>query len=205
MSDSESRTTPPLSRRKVLKAGAAGLLAASAPILLAMRPTHALAAASGRKILTLYFSRTDNTRFMARHINEAVGGDILEIIPVTPYSSDYTTTTRDARREVLTGVRTPIQPINTDLTSYDLIFLGSPRWWNTLSIPILNFVLENDLSGKTIVPFTTHGGGEREKSFEDLELLCPKSKVLEGLPLAGSRVRSSQNEISGWLRKVGMG
>ena len=204
MSTTQSKTTIPYSRRELLKAGAFGLLAVSAaPMLFSGHAAHA-AANSGRKRLTVYYSRTDNTRVMARYIHEMVGGDILEVKPVTPYSGDYTTATLDSRRELLTGVRTPIQPINAVIASYDVIFLGSPRWWGTLSVPILNFVLGNDLSGKTIVPFTTHGGGPQEKTFDDLQLLCPKAKVLEGLPINGSSVRSSQNEISGWLRKVGM-
>ncbi len=157
-----------------------------------------------RKFLTIFYSRTDGTRIMAQSIHSMVGGDILEIKPITPYSSDYTTATEDSRREILTGIRTPIQPITIDIASYDVICLGSPRWWGTLSVPILNFVLQNDLSGKTIVPFNTNGGGEREKSFDDLKLLCPKSTILEGLPLSGSRVALSQNNITIWLRKVGV-
>lgn len=204
MSRTQSKTTIPYSRRELLKAGAFGLLAVSAaPMLFSGHSAHA-AANSRRKLLTVYYSRTDNTRVMARYIHEMVGGDIMEVKPVTPYSGDYTTATIDSRRELLTGVRTPIQPINVVLASYDVIFLGSPRWWGTLSLPVLNFVLGNDLSGKTIVPFTTHGGGAQERTFDDLQLLYTKAKVLAGLPINGSSVRSSQDEISGWLRKVGM-
>ncbi len=204
MSRTQSKTTILLSRRELLKASAFGLLAASAAPMLFSGPSAHAAANPARKRLTVYYSRTDNTRVMARYIHEMVGGDILEIKLVTPYSGDYNTATIDSRRELLTGVRTPIQPINVVIAPYDVIFLGSPRWWGTLSVPVLNFVLGNDLSGKIIVPFTTHGGGPQERTFDDLQLLCPKAKVLEGLPITGSSVRTSQNEISSWLRKVGM-
>lgn len=205
MSEKESKKVTFSSRREVVQGGTAGLLAASVvPALFSMHPAHA-ATRTGRKFLTLFYSRTDSTRTVAQYVHEKVGGDILEIKPVTPYSSDYTIATQDTRREVLTGVRTPIQRLAADIASYDVIFLGSPRWWGTLSVPILNFVLDNNLSGKTIAPFNTHGGGDREKTFDDLALLCPKADLLEGLSLAGNRARSSQSEISDWLRKGGMG
>ena len=205
MSDKESKKATISSRRDVLKGGTAGLLAAAvAPLLFSMSSAHA-ATSSNRKSLTLFCSRTDNTRTVARYIHERIGGDILEVKPVTPYSSDYTTATKDTRRELLTGVRTPIQPLAIDIASYDVIFLGSPRWWGTLSIPIINFVLASDLSGKTIAPFSTHGGGSQEKTFEDLALLCPKANLLDGLSLMGNRAQSSQDEIYDWLRKGGMG
>lgn len=205
MSYDESKKAPFPSRRDVLKGGTASLLATiAAPLLFSMSPART-SAGSGRKYLTLFYSRTDNTRAVARYIHGRVGGDILEIKTVAPYSSDYTTATRDARRELLTGVRTPIQPLGVDIASYDVIFLGSPRWWGTLSMPILDFVLNNDLSGKTIAPFNTHGGGSQEKTFEDLALLCPKANLLDGLSLTGNRAQSSQDEIYDWLRKNGMG
>jgi len=205
MSNGESKKTTVSSRRELLKGAAGALLAANVvPALFSMDPAYA-ATKPGRKFLTLFYSRTDSTRSVAQDIHEKVGGDMLEIKPVTPYSTDYTTTTRDARREILTGVRTPIQRLAVNIASYDVIFLGSPRWWGTLSVPILNFVLDNNLSGKTIAPFNTHGGGDREKTFDDLALLCPKANLLEGLSLPGSRARSSQSEISNWLRKGGVG
>lgn len=203
MNDKKSKETFS-SRREVLQIGTTGLIATIAvPALFSLRPARA-ATRSGRKFLTLFYSRTDSTRTVAQYVHEKVGGDILEIKPVTPYPSDYTTTTQAARREVLTGVRTPIQRLTVNLASYDVIFLGSPRWWGTLSVPILNFVLDNDLSDKTIAPFNTHGGGDREKSFDDLALLRPKANLLEGLSLAGNRARSAQNDVSNWLQKIGM-
>ena len=89
------------------------------------------------------------------------GADLLEIIPETPYSENYNTVVDQAKDEIRHGYHPTIKKDNVDLNSYDTVYLGSPIWWGTMAPPVMNFLSENDLDGKTILPFTTHGGGGR--------------------------------------------
>ena len=41
---------------------------------------------NGKKILVAYFSWSGNTKAVAEEIHKQVGGDIVEIVPATPYS-----------------------------------------------------------------------------------------------------------------------
>ena len=41
---------------------------------------------------------------------------------------------------------------------YDTILLGYPNWWGDMPMPLYTFLEENDFAGKTIIPFTVHGG-----------------------------------------------
>ena len=41
------------------------------------------------KVLVAYFSHSGNTREVARQISEATGGDLFEIVPATPYPTEY--------------------------------------------------------------------------------------------------------------------
>ena len=72
-------------------------------------------------------------------------------------------------------------------------------------MPFFTFLETYDLSGKTIVPFMTHGGSGFGSALTDLKALCPNSTILEGLAVSGSRVSNSQSEISQWLEKIGIG
>jgi hypothetical protein len=38
----------------------------------------------------------------------------------------------------------------------------------------------------------------------DIKKLCPQSTVLEGLAVRGGDVKNAQDEVSGWLREIGM-
>jgi flavodoxin len=90
------------------------------------------------------------------------------------------------------------------MPSYDVIFLGYPNWYGTMPMPVFTFLEEYNLSGKTIVPFCTHEGSGLGRSVTDIRKMCPQSTVLEGLAIRGSDVKDAQNEVTGWLRDIGM-
>lgn len=147
-----------LGRRDILKAGAIGLAAAvAAPLLLSPGAAFAAQATGNRRVLTVFHSRSGNTKALATIIQGQLGGDIAEIRPTIPYSDDYDTATVEARHQLITGQRPTNQPMSVDIASYDVICVGSPLWWGTLSVPTITFLTANDLSGKTVVPFSTNG------------------------------------------------
>ncbi len=194
-----------LSRRGLLKAAA---LTAFAGLVLpiAGRPAPARAAdPSGRKTLIVYYSRTGNTRAMAGLIRQRTGGDMLELHPATPYPEEYRATTRQAKEELASGYLPPLQPIQRDVSSYDVIFVGSPCWWATLAPPVRSFLSSYDFSGKTLVPFITHMGTGMGDAAADLQKLCPKATLLTGLALRGSNVDEKGDEVDAWLNAIGLG
>ena len=46
-----------------------------------------------------------------------------------------------------------------NLDEYDVVFLGYPSWWYGIPMPLLSFLKENDLSGKQVYLFCSHGTG----------------------------------------------
>jgi len=186
-----------------LKLTATGFLAGLVtPFIPRLAGAQAAATKPGKKILTVYYSRTGNTREVANQIQRLVGGDLVAIETVTPYPSDYRETTRQAKRELESNYRPPIKTKIPDLASYDLVFVGSPNWWGTIAMPVMTFLSENDLSGKTIAPFMTHGGSALGRSRADLEKLCPKATILDGLAIPGTAAKTSQKEVAAWVQGI---
>ena len=97
-------------------------------------------------------------KYAAAQIQKATGGTLFEIKPVKPYPSEYRECTVQARKEIQEGVR-PERAKVEDMGKYDVIFIGSPNWWSTIAPPVASFLASYDLSGKTVIPFVTHGGG----------------------------------------------
>ena len=157
-----------------------------------------------KKALVVYYSYTGNTRVLAEQIRQSVNGDIFEIQPATPYSSDYDTVVNQGKREVESGYKPPLKRNVDNLSSYEVIFVGTPIWWYTIAPPVSTFLTESDLAGKTIIPFCTHGGYGAGHSLDDIKKLAPKSQVLDELVLNGSS-KYEQKEIYAWLSKVGFG
>ena len=143
-----------LSRRNILKSAFAGAFVGLASRLL---PGTAFAADPGSlKILTVYYSRTGNTRAVAEEIRRQLGGDIVELQTVQPYPEAYRATTEQARRELETGFKPPLKTKIEGFGAYDVVVVGSPCWWGTVATPVITFLSEYDFSGKTIAPFMTH-------------------------------------------------
>ncbi len=169
-------------------------------------------------ILIAYFSRSGNnyvsgrienlpvgnTEVVANTIREMIGGDLFHIEAVHAYPKDYTETTEVAQQEMRANARPKLTGHLETMASRDVIFLGYPNWWGTMPMPVFTFLEEYDLSGKTIVPFCTHEGSGLGRSVSDIKKLCPKSTVLEGIAIRGGDVRNALDEVSEWLRKIGM-
>ena len=156
------------------------------------------------KALIVYFSHSGNTRALVRQIQEQAGGDIVELQPVEPYPSDYNAVVQQAKRELNSGFKPALRTSVNNLEGYDTIFAGSPNWCNTIAPPLQSFLSANNFSGKTVLPFVTHGGGGFGRSFADIAALCPGATVLEGLALYGGPTKATRNEISAWLTKLGI-
>jgi len=195
-----------LSRREVLKVAVAGLLTGAAAPLFSPLPTAGAAVtdAGSKKVLIVYYSRSGNTREIANQIHLAIGGDIVDIQTVNPYPDDYRETTTKAKLELESGYKPPLKTKIANLATYDFVFLGSPNWWGTIATPVMTFLSESDLSGKTIAPFMTHGGSALGRGSADIGKFCPKSSILDGLAVLGKNATTSQNEVIAWLGQLGL-
>lgn len=172
--------------------------------------------ASG-KILIVYLSRTKNTKAVADMIKDQVGGTLVELELVTPYPENYRATVEQVARENETDFLPPLKTKITDLDQYDLVFLGFPTWGMQLPPPMKSFLHENDLSGKTVIPFNTNAGYGVGSGFETVKKLCPKSRVLKGFSTKGGVERDGilfvmegekeievRGEVKKWLEQIGL-
>lgn len=170
-----------------------------------------------KKILILYLSRTKNTKALAEIIHQKIAGELLEIETKKNYPEDYQTMVDQVADENRTGYLPPLKTKVKNLDSYDIIFIGFPTWGMQLPPPIKSFLNENDLAGKTIIPFNTNAGYGIGNSFETIKQLSPNSKILEGYSTNGGKERDGiyfviegrkkeqiSKEVEDWLNKIGL-
>lgn len=151
------------------------------------------------RVLVAYYSWGGNTKYAAAQIQKETGGTLFEIKPVRPYPSEYRECTVQAKKEIQEGVRPELAARVEDMGKYDVIFIGSPNWWSTIAPPVASFLSSCDLSGKTVIPFVTHGGGGMARCEEAVLKLCPKSTVLKGGAFSGAGVRAARAAIAKWV------
>jgi flavodoxin len=156
------------------------------------------------KILVAYFSWGGNTREIAKQIQEQTGGDLFEIVAAKPYSSDFNECVEQAKKEQQDNARPALTDKVKDMETYNVIFVGYPNWCGSMPMVLFTFLEQYDLSGKTIIPFCTHGSGHWGRSVEDLKQLCPKSTVLKGFATHGNKVKNQETKenVSKWLQET---
>ncbi len=157
---------------------------------------------SPKKMLVAYFSHTGNTRVIAQYIKEATGADTYEIVPANPYPESYGDVLARGRQELKDNVMPELKSEVPDIAPYDVIFVGSPNWFNTITPPVMTFLTSRGFSGKTIVPFMTHGGGGMGKSVQDVKRLAPGAVLLEGRGFRGDAVEDAREDVQAWLRRI---
>lgn len=153
--------------------------------------------------LILYYSYGGNTRRIAQLLSKELGADLLEIQPVTPYTSSYNEVVDQGQREVEAGYMPPIQPLPSDLSAYNTIVLGSPVWWYTFAPAMKTCLSELDFSGKTVWPFATNGGWLGH-TLNDFAAACPGAQVMPGLDIRFDEhtLRTPEDKIVAWARGI---
>ncbi len=160
--------------------------------------------AAPERTLIAYFTWSGNTRGIARLLHQKVGGDLVELEPVTPYSENYDTCLEQAKRDQEQAARPELKTRIADMGRYDTVFLGYPNWWASIPMPIASFLEQYDFSGKTIVPFVSHGGGRLGQSLTAIAKLCPSSRITEALSVRYSGGSSLSEDMDDWLKRTGM-
>ena len=140
-----------------------------------------------------------NTQYMAQVIQQATGADLFRIEPAEPYPTDHETMVALAADEQEQNARLAIQGQVEDLEAYDRIYIGYPIWWGDMPMILYTFFDQYDLSGKTIVPFGTHGGSGFAGTPDTIEQLEPQATVLEGLTISRDQIQDAEQQIVDWV------
>lgn len=154
------------------------------------------------KLLVVYFSATGTTAKVARTIADVTGGTLYEIVPQQAYTSkDLDWNDRQSRSSVEMNnpqARPALKDTKLDVTTYDVIFIGYPIWWDQAPRIINTFIESHDLKGKTLVPFATSGGSGISNSVKELRKAYPNLEWQDGKLLN----RVSRNAVQNWVNDI---
>ncbi len=160
------------------------------------------------KILIPYFSYSGNTEkaaeYIAKTLKKKYGSANVEIVEIemqNPYRGGIY---EASQKDLMQNARPPLKTKIRDMAKYDVIVLGYPTWWATVPMPVLSFLESYDLSGKTVISFSSHGGTRFGDSVSDLNKSLQHSYV--GIPFeffyGGGR--DLEKRIDGWLSQSGL-
>ncbi len=135
-------------------------------------------------------------------IKEKLNCDILELKPKIAFSSDYQSVVDKYQNNEKEKSTVEIEDINIDFDNYDEIIIGSPVWWYSVTPVIRSFLKENNLEGKTIIPFATNAGW-LGRTFKEIKELCENSNVINEMNIEfesySDNLVTSIDEINNWI------
>ena len=145
-----------------------------------------------------------NTKIVADYISEITGADQFEIVTHKYDGMAYNPLIKLAQEEANKG-ELPEYEGDVDMSGYDTVFIGGPVWWGTYPQVMFTFFKkhENDLAGKTVIPFTTHEGSGLANCVEDVKDAFPGAKVTKGFSIYGHEVRTNSGKVEKWLKGLG--
>ena len=144
-----------------------------------------------------------NVQQLAGWVQEDTGGDLFPIQVTEPYSSDWDECLDRANQERRDDARPELEESVENLSDYDTVFLGYPYWWYGVPMPLLTFLEENDLSGKQVYLFCSHGTGGLAGSVEIITEAAPDAEISDNIfDCYEEDASSSREEIQSWVSEV---
>lgn len=154
------------------------------------------------KILVAYFSASGVTAALAKRLAHAIGADLFEIRPETPYTKeDLDWTDRKSRSTVEMrdkAFRPSVTGRVESMEQYSTVYVGFPIWWYVAPTIINTFLEQYDLTGKTVVPFATSGSSGMGETVRELFPSCRGALLKEGRRFSGSETEA---ELRTWAKR----
>lgn len=145
-----------------------------------------------------------NTEYVAQIISEATSGDLFAIKTERTYPAPHKALIDAAKAEAEAKQHPKLTTHISNLKDYDIIFVGYPNWWYDMPMAIYSFFDEYDFSGKTIIPFVTHGGSRFSQSVETIAEIEKNAKVIKGPSISSRNVPEAEESVVKWLEKQGL-
>ena len=147
-----------------------------------------------------------NTSIIAHMIAEQTGADLFEIKAVNPYPTSHSELLEVSRKEMSDKARPEIADTVDNMDEYDTVFIGYPNWWGDMPMIVYNFLESYNLSGKTIVPFCTHGGSGLSGTERTIKNITDGT-MADGFAIAGTTAQNdrdtAKSKVTEWLREGG--
>ena len=180
--------------------------------------------AENQKTLVCYFSfpETDSTdassgasrvvinselkgamQYMAEIIADSTNGDLFRIETVQEYPGSHEPLVDFAAEEKASVAHPELATHIENLEDYDIIFIGYPNWWGDMPMPLYTFLEEYDFSGKTVIPFNSHGGSRFSNTIQTIADYEPNAEVItDGFTVSRDAVADVENDLRAWVENL---
>lgn len=145
-----------------------------------------------------------SVQYVATVIGKATGGDMVRIQTAQPYPGNFDDLADQADNERQNDIHPALATEIDNFDNYDVVFVGYPIWWYQMPMAMYSFFDKFDCNGKTLIPFSTHGGSGWSGTLEDIRGLVPDATMVDGYSISRNSTVTSRDGILNWLQEIGM-
>ena len=149
------------------------------------------------KSIIIYYSNSGTTEKIALQLKECLSCDIVKIEPQIPYGAYFSALKRATAERKSKTVAEYHAPV-VDLTDTDTIFVGYPLWYSEAPAFVLDYLKKYDLTGKTIIPFSTSGASHIKNSLPTLQEAVGKAEIKN--PFNCGKFR--KDNFDSWVKNI---
>jgi len=128
-----------------------------------------------RKTLIVYHSRTGNTRRVAQALACRLDADVEEIRIVQPMGGALGYAF--CALEAMAALAPALRPARKDPAAYDLVVIGTPVWYWSLSSPVRSWLVRRRLTLGRVAFFCTMGSSGAQRVFRTMAALAGRVPV----------------------------
>ncbi len=143
-----------------------------------------------------------SVEYLAQQIQQNTDADMVRIQTATPYPGNFNDLAAQAQEEVRNNVHPQLSTNIENFDDYDVVFVGYPIWWYQMPMAMYSFFDKYDFKGKTLIPFSSHGGSGWSGSLDMIKGLEPEATMVEGFSVSRERSASSAESIRTWLGQI---
>ena len=140
-----------------------------------------------------------NSEYVARLIQEAVGGTLFKIETREDYPEDYEKCLDVAKDEMRKRFRPELKSFLGTASSYENIIVCGPCWWDNYPMAVIAQMELIDCDGKNVLPVMTYETGKVFKAEDNLKDAC-NGHVGKALLIKGSEIDKKKKFIKAWAK-----
>ena len=156
------------------------------------------------KSLVVFFTRSDNTKVLAKMIADAAEGE-LEEVKETGISRRGLTGYLRAAKSSWKKESAEIAEVKQNPADFDVIFVGTPVWAWKVSPAIRSYLSRFKLGGKPVAFFCTMAGGGDDRAFDLMKELTPDSKLMGTFSVRSQELghrEALRSRVEEWIEDV---
>jgi len=155
------------------------------------------------KTAVIFYSNNGNCALVAEQIKTRMNADLLHVHAKNEKKRCRVGRFCAAFAMIFIHRRPAIEPLDFDLSDYDLIIVGTPVWAASPAPPMQTFLSQAGITGKKMALFVSHAGGQG-RALERFRNLLPGNTIIAEMDFTNPvrNYEDTKRHVANWVKTI---